>query len=272
MVMQNSQTVLITGASSGIGKATAELFAKRGWNVVATMRDTSKAKEFNWPPNIFVAKIDVTNKKEISAARKKTVEKFGSVDVLVNNAGYALIGAIETCSDKQIREQFETNFFGAVNVIKEFLPGMRERNSGVIINLSSIAGKAVFPHYGYYCATKYAIEAVSEALWYNLIHTKIKVKIIEPGTIQTQFYGKGMVIGELKMPSYDNNADQPLNSIKTEGRTDPNVIAELIYKAATDNSRKLRYHAGQFSTSLLLLRKLLPDAIFMWLVKRRFKI
>ncbi|MBS3158856.1 SDR family oxidoreductase [Candidatus Woesearchaeota archaeon] len=266
------KTILITGASSGIGKSTVELFAKKAWNVVATMRDPSKAKEFNWPENVLVLKLDVTNKKEILNARKKAEEKFGNIDVLVNNAGYALIGAIETCSEKQIRDQFETNFFGAVNVIKEFLPRMRERNSGTLINISSIAGKAVFPHYGYYCATKCSIEAVSEALWYNLIHTSVRVKIIEPGTIQTQFYAKGMEIGEIKIPFYEKTADKQLTGIKTEGRTDPKVIAELIYKAATDNSRKLRYHAGQFSTSLLLLRKILPDSAFMWLVRKKFNI
>ena len=266
------KTIFITGSSSGIGKATVELFAKKGWNVAATMRNPSKAKDFDWPENVLVIKMDVTYKKSIIAARKIAEKKFGSVDVVVNNAGYALIGAIETCSEKQIKELFETNLFGAVNVVKEFLPGMRERNSGVIVNLSSIAGKAVFPHYGYYCATKHAVEAVSEALWYNLSSTNVRVKIIEPGPIQTSFYGKNMVLGDVKIPFYDKTNDLLLNSIQHEGRTDPRVIAELIYQAATDNSKKLRYHGGKLSGFVLLARKLLPDYIFMRLVKRKFRI
>lgn len=270
------KTILITGASSGIGKATVELFAKRGWNVTATMRDPSKAKEFNWPINVFVIKMDVTNKKEVSAARKKSEEKFGFIDVVVNNAGYGLIGAIETCSEKQIREQFETNFFGAVNIVKEFLPCMRERNSGIIINVSSMAGIAVFPFYGYYCATKFALEAISEALWHELYRTNVKVKLIEPGLIKTAFYSSSLEIGENNIPFYSDNISRIVEGKKQEfetgSRSDPGVIAQLIYKAATDDSKRLRYNGGKLSTKIFLLRKLLPDFIFMKLVRKQFKI
>jgi short-subunit dehydrogenase len=242
-------SILITGASSGIGKATAELFHKRGWKVIGTMRHPTEDIPYLCIP------LDVTQQKTIDGAAKH------QVDVLVNNAGYGLYGAIETCTDEEILKQYDTNVFGLIRVLKAFLPQMRERNNGMIINVASILGKATLPYSGIYCSTKYAVEAISEALWYELYRTNIRVKVIEPGAIQTGFT-KGRQFGSLNIPFYRRQSPDS----GSESMTDPLVIAEEIYRAATSKGRKFRYPRGKYSTLLLWSKKVLPDWLFMRLV------
>ena len=260
------KTILITGTSSGIGKVSVDYFSKRNWNVVATMRDPKRADKFNWPKNVLVLPLDVTNLKSIKKAVKEAEKKFGMIDVLVNNAGYGLFSPIECASEKQIKTQFETNVFGLVNVIKEVLPGMRERNKGVIVNVSSILGKVTVPGTGYYAGTKYALEAISEGLWYDLAKTRIKVKLVEPGPIKTQF-ASTKIIGEVSIEFYKKMLEEMKNEKDFGGSTALDV-AKVIYQAATDRNKKLRYPAGKMSTTFLLLRKFLPDQMAVYFIKK----
>lgn len=257
-------TILVTGASSGIGKATVELFAKKDWTVIATMRDPNAAKSFGWTPNIMVVPLDVTNQKTIETARRSVEKQFDSLDVLLNNAGYGLMGSIESCTEKQMMDQFDTNVFGLVRVTKEFLPLLKKSKQASIINISSIVGKMTMPYMGYYAASKHAVVALSEGLWYDLYHTNVRVKVIEPGATNTKFVER-KTIGET------HNSEDIRKKISWKG-SPPTTIAKVIWKAANDRSHRLRYHAGQFSTSSLAARAILPDRLFMEMMRQVYKI
>lgn len=265
----NPRTVLITGTSSGIGKAAVTAFHRRSWQVVATMRNPARAAAFGWPANVLVTRLDLTDPDSLEAAKMAAEARFGAIDALVNNAGYGLTGAIETCTPEQIRASFETNLFGTLEAIRTFLPAMRERDQGVIVNVTSIGGRMTFPFYGYYSATKYALEAVSEGLWHDLYPSQVRVKVIEPGFTQTAFAETGLVMGEIDLPFYRERISRLTERLKQGGTgTPPEVIADLIVRAAEDPGRRLRYHAGLYAGPLLALRRLLPDTWFMRLLRR----
>jgi NAD(P)-dependent dehydrogenase (short-subunit alcohol dehydrogenase family) len=162
------KTVLITGASSGFGRETVKLFHKNGWNVVATMRSPEKETELNTLSNVFVSKLDVTDKATIKNTVAQSIEKFGSIDVLVNNAGYGAMGALEAATEQQIKQQFDVNLFGLIAVTQAVLPGMREHKTGIIINVSSVGGRLTFPFSSLYHATKFALEGLTESMQYEL--------------------------------------------------------------------------------------------------------
>lgn len=262
-------TVLITGTSSGIGKACVELFANHGWDVIATMRRPDRAEEFNWPSNVHPMALDLNDAESVESAKQEALSRFGSVDVVVNNAGYGLTGAIETCSEAQIRASFDTNYFGTVRVMRAFLPEMRDRGQGTVITVTSIGGRFAFPFYGYYNAAKHALEATSEALWYELYDSGVRVKVVEPGFTQTEFATKGLILGEMDIPFYRDRIRRLTERLKagTSG-TPPRELAQLIYRAATDPSRRFRYAGGLYARPLLLLRRLLPESVFLALIRR----
>ena len=263
------RTVLITGTSSGIGKAAVMAFHRRGWQVVATMRNPARAAAFGWPADVLVERLDLTDAASAESALAAAEARFGAVDALVNNAGYGLTGAIETCTPEQVRASFETNLFGTLNAIRAFLPGMRERNRGVIVNVTSIGGRMTFPFYGYYSAAKYAVEAISEGLWHDLHPSAVRIKIVEPGFTQTAFADTGLVMGEIDLPLYRERIVRLTERLQRGNTgTPPEVIAECIVRAAEDPSRRLRYHAGLYAGPLLALRRLLPDTWFMDLLRR----
>lgn len=162
------KTILITGASSGFGRETARLFHEKNWNVIATMRSPEKETELSALSGILLLKLDVTDKDSIALAVKKGIEKFGGIDVLVNNAGHGTLGALEAASEEHIKAQFEVNFFGLIEVTKAVLPNMRERRSGIIINVSSVGGRLTFPFSTLYHATKFAVEGLTESMQYEL--------------------------------------------------------------------------------------------------------
>ncbi|MCY7272160.1 MAG: SDR family oxidoreductase, partial [Phormidesmis sp. CAN_BIN44] len=176
-----AKTVLITGASTGIGLATAKLFQQRGWNVVATMRSLEQKSDLMTLDNTLCLRLDVTDSASITQAVTATLEKFSTIDVLVNNAGYALLGAFEACTPEQIERQFATNVLGLMAVTRAVLPHFREQRSGTIINIASIGGKMAFPLYSLYHSTKWAVEGFSESLQYELEPFNIRVRVIEPG-------------------------------------------------------------------------------------------
>lgn len=271
-----SKTILITGASTGIGKATAQFFVEQGWNVVATMRDPEKTGLKD--ARIISLRLDVTDPQTITRAIDETIAKFGAIDVVVNNAGYGLVGPFENATLEQIRRQYDTNVFGVMHVTRAILPHFRKRRAGIIMNVASMGGRVTFPLYSLYHGTKWAVEGFSESLQHELREFGIKVKIIEPGAIKTEFYhgsmdlalaeaaGAGSEVGA----AYKDMVTRAMPALDGSGETgsDPRLIARLMYRAATDGSWKLRYSAGRNARLLLVLRRLLPDFLFNGIVRR----
>ncbi len=257
-----AKTVLITGASSGIGAATVKKFQAEGWNVAATMRTPEKHPELAQLDRVICPRLDVNDRASIESAIAQTIDHFGTIDVLINNAGYALLGPFEATDPEQIRKQFDTNVFGLMEASRAILPHFREKNAGILVNVASIGGKMAFPLYSSYHATKWAVEGFSEALQYELEEFNIRVKIIEPGPIKTDFYGRSEDVAQKEgLTAYDRIVAKVVPNLKKAGATGspPEVTANVIYKAATDGSKKLRYPAGGNAGLLLLLRRLSRD-------------
>jgi NAD(P)-dependent dehydrogenase (short-subunit alcohol dehydrogenase family) len=270
------KTVLITGTSSGIGKATAVLFAKNGWNVIATMRTPEKETALQNFPNISVQKLDVTDKDSIELAIKNGIRKFGKIDVLVNNAGYGLVGAFELATDEQVGKQFGTNLGGVLACIRGILPHFRQNKNGIIINITSMGGRITFPFYALYNGTKWAVDGFSEALSFELKEFGIKVKIVEPGVVKTEFYGSSPEFTANSKDSQSQIYQKTFAKVQTQylrnlqnGSTSEQ-IAKVIWQAANDNSNKLRYKAGKDAIILLFLRKILPERVFIWVIGKVF--
>ncbi len=256
------QTILITGASSGFGKETVKLFHQKGWNVVATMRTPDGS--FADLDNVLVARLDVTDKASIASAVAAAVQRFGGIDVLVNNAGYGTLGALEAASDTVIRDQFEVNVFGLIEVTRAVLPGMRARRSGVIVNVSSIGGRVTFPYCTLYHATKFAVEGLTESLQYELNPFGIRLKIVEPGGYKTNFAGRSMgFYGVGEVAEYKAPFEKLLAAVEHWPMSE-NIgeVADVIFEAATDGSERLRYLSGHETGALMETRRQLDDVAF----------
>lgn len=252
-------TIFITGASSGIGKAAARLFASKGWNVIATMRTPENETELNQLQNVTVLQLDVTQLQQIHETVRKILDTH-QVDVVFNNAGYALMGALEAVSDEEIRAQMETNFFGVVRVTKAFIPYFREKGKGLFITTGSSAGLAGFPMGSVYDASKWAIEGWSESLSYELAEFNIGIKTIEPGMVATEIMNKSPMVAH---PAYDRLLNNFITAItRQEIMTTPEQIAEVVYGAATDGSKKLRYVCGEDAVALYRHRLEVGDEAF----------
>lgn len=263
------QVVLITGASSGIGKETAKLFQVKNWKVAATMRTPEKAEDLQRIADIETFRLDVTDVDSIKSAIAGALDKFGRIDAIVNNAGYGLVGPFEAATPEQIRSQFETNVFGLMNVCRGVLPYFRERKRGTIVNVASVGGRTTFPLYSLYHSTKWAVEGFSESLQYELEQFNIRVKIIEPGPIKTDFYGRSQDITKKEgLTVYDHFVARLMPAMQRFGEEAPDgsVVAQTIYDAVTDGSRKLRYTVN--TKGLLTLRRLLPYGAFTFLTKK----
>ena len=269
------KTVLITGASSGIGKATAIYFAQKGWQVAATMRSPEKETELNKLANVKLFKLDVTDNASIVSALGDAAKLFGKIDVLVNNAGYGADGVFEAMTDEVIENQFSTNVFGLMRVTRAIIPHMRVNKSGTIIQIASMGGRITFPLFSIYHGTKFAVEGFTESLHYELKPFNIRMKLIEPGTIKTEFYGKGRVaITGSNLPEYKEFVEkcEKVSQAPAQNGVTPDTVAAAIYKAATDNSNKLRYPTGNPAPLLLWLRKRLPESWFYGMVRSSYKI
>jgi NAD(P)-dependent dehydrogenase (short-subunit alcohol dehydrogenase family) len=255
-----TKTILITGASSGIGRATALYFAEKGWNVAATMRDPRKADSVLKHPQISLFALDVTNADSIAQAISDTLNRYKKIDVLLNNAGYGLFGPIEAIEGQQIQQQFATNLFGLIGVTQQILPVMRAAGGGLIVNISSIVGRLALPYASSYVATKFAVEGLSEAMRYELEPFRIRVKMIEPGSISTEF-GSGSKQVAVSDP-YRTSMDKFL-AVFAKGNSagaKPVEVAKVIYRAANDSSNRLRYLAkpGPF----FWMNRILPDVLW----------
>lgn len=263
-----SKTILVTGSSSGIGRATCEFFRQKGWNVVATMRTPDKAREWAQQHNITLARLDVTDIASIQQAISEAMTKFGKLEAIVNNAGYGLVGPFEASTPEQVERQFSTNVIGLMNVTREIIPHFRQQRDGVIINIASMGGRITFPLYSVYHGTKWAVEGFTEALLYELRPFNVRVKIIEPGPIKTDFYDRSMdLMTKPGLTAYDSYVAKAMPNMQKAGETapGPEIVAQAVYKAATDGSSKLRYEAN--TMGLLLLRRLLPVSWFMNIVR-----
>lgn len=268
--MKNNKTILITGSSSGIGKATVIYFQQQGWNVAATMRTPEKETELNKLPQVKLFRLDVMDETSISEAIDGAIAAFGGIDVIVNNAGYGAVGIFEAATPEQIRRQFETNVFGVMNVTRAILPHFRAKNDGTIINITSMGGRITFPIYSVYHGTKWAVEGFAEALQYELRPFNIRVKNVEPGAIKTDFYDRSMDLFKKDgLTAYDNYQKVVYANTQKAGENapGPEVIAKTIFKAANDRSFRLRY-AGNFQSAMLLvMRRWLPLSWFNGLVR-----
>ncbi|SFP17553.1 Short-chain dehydrogenase [Cohaesibacter marisflavi] len=201
-------TWLITGCSSGLGKSFARAVLEAGFNAVVTARSVQALDEFvsQYPDRAVAAELDVTDKAQIESVVKLAEQRFGEIDVLLNNAGYGYRGAVEEGDDDEVAGLFATNFFGTVAMIKAVLPGMRARRSGTIVNLSSIAGRLAAPGSGYYSATKFAVEGMSDALRKELAPLGIRVIVVEPGAFRTDFAGRSLQQAKANIEDYAETA------------------------------------------------------------------
>lgn len=254
------KTVLITGASTGIGLETATYFLARNWNVIATMRTPEKSK-LQAQSNLLVLPLDVTNEQSIAQAIADGIKHFGDIDVLVNNAGYALAGAFEAMSNEELQKQFDTNFFGVLNVTRAILPHFRKKKNGSIINITSVGGRITFPTWSAYHGTKWAVEGFMESLQYELRPFNIKVKNVEPGAIRTEFENSMKYVGNETYETYLKTVNKNMMASYESAPTGV-AVAKVVFKAANDNSFRLRYTVAFQSKIFLLLRWLFPESWF----------
>jgi NAD(P)-dependent dehydrogenase (short-subunit alcohol dehydrogenase family) len=272
MEMPMEQTVLITGCSTGIGRATAERLAAAGHRVYATARNPESVADLEAKGCRTLA-LDVTDEASMEAAVERVEEDAGGVDSLINNAGYSQSGAIETLDMDALRRQFETNVFGLVRLTQLVLPGMRARGRGRVVNISSMGGNFTFPGGGAYHATKYAVEAISDALRYEVEAFGIDVVVIQPGAIRTEF--DKAALASLDAASDPDDVYAEFN--RSVGRAtkeayekgplkllggDPDDVAEVIEKAITAKRPKTRYHVTPSATLLIGQSHLMPDRIW----------
>lgn len=273
-----SQTILITGASSGIGKASAIKFQKEGWNVIATMRTPENETELNKLENVIVEKLDVLDLGTIQQAIEKGIETFGKIDIVLNNAGYGMMGTFESAPRENIARQFDVNVFGLFDVTKAMLPHFREHKSGTFINISSIGGQMTFPLMSLYHSTKFAVEGFSESLHYELAPFDIKVKLVEPGGVSTDFGGRSLDFqhNEELTPAYNEFVQNMMatfdSAFDSETMSTADLIADVIFTAASDNTNTLRYRAGADAEQLLSARKQMDDTAFVGMMKQTLKL
>jgi len=269
------KVALVTGSSSGIGFETALALARENYFTYASMRNTSKAgkiqeiaKKENL--NLKVIELDVDKKDSIKSAVKKIQEQKGRIDVLVNNAGYVLFGCIEDITMDDLKAQFQTNFFGVVSLIQEIAPIMRKQGSGIIVNVSSVAGRIGFPGTPAYISSKFALEGLSECMRYELSPFGIKTIIIEPGVIQTNFFSSMKVADGKPGSPYKEITEKVMNGVKmmAEMGTPPVEVAKTIMKAIKTVEPLPRYMVGSDASMFLEAKKMKTDLEFENYIKK----
>ncbi|MFT5824493.1 MAG: NADP-dependent 3-hydroxy acid dehydrogenase YdfG [Crocinitomix sp.] len=268
------KTILITGASSGIGKATAIHFQQKGWNVIATMRSPEKDTELKALENIQLEKLDVLDLESINHAIQNGIQKFGKIDALVNNAGYGAYGPLESFPRENIVKQFNTNVIGLMDVTRAIIPHFREYKNGVIVNISSIGGQMTFALGSLYHGTKFAVEGISESLHYEMKEIGVKVKLVEPGMIATDFGGRSFDFQAGEIAEYQPIIGALMKQWQNpENTSSPaSLVADVIYSAVTDDSDQLRYRAGDDANFLLDNRKNMTDDEFFSMIKNQMGI
>lgn len=265
-----AKTVFITGCSSGIGLATAKLFQAQGWNVIATMRNPAQQPGLQKLPNVICPALDVTDKASIAQAVQAGIQRFGRIDVVVNNAGYGLMGAFETLDADQIRRQFETNVYGLMEVSRAVLPHFRASGTGTLVNVSSMVGRIPLPLYSVYNASKHAVEGFTEGLTYELEPLGIRLKLVEPGAVNTDFFGRSSDranrTGVRAYDAYSETQFSVMDRTGPGGSTSEDA-AKVIFRAANDRSRRLRFSVGLDAKMLFLSRAWMPNSWFRTVVR-----
>jgi NAD(P)-dependent dehydrogenase (short-subunit alcohol dehydrogenase family) len=248
------KTIFITGSSTGLGKATAKLFQQRGWNVIATMRNIEKETELAQLKNVTLLALDVTNPEQIKTTVAKAIS-LHNIDVVFNNAGYGLMGSLESFSDEQILKQINTNLLGVIRVTNAFIPHFREKKSGLFISTTSMGGFLGFPLHSIYHATKFGVEGWSESMSFELSLHNIGIKTVAPGATATDFLNRSL---EKSLHSAYKDLEDKLFGA-TDAMMDVAVpaeqVAEVVYEAATDGKDQIRYLAGE-DTKALYARRL----------------
>lgn len=265
------QVALITGCSSGLGYETALMLARNGFHTFATMRNTKKSDSLEEiikkeRLDLNIRELDVNDDTSIENTINCIKSEANRIDVLINNAGYGLVGFFEDLTLDEIRNQFETNFFGVLNITKKIIPIMRLQKSGTIINVSSGAGQVGFPGISAYVSTKFAIEGFSESLMYELFPYGIKVVIIEPGVIKTNFF-RNCIVSEHSMKKsspYSRSLDKFQRNVELmqEHATSPMDVAKVIIQVLGNNEPKQRYIVGNDVAMILEAKKNLSDIEF----------
>jgi NAD(P)-dependent dehydrogenase (short-subunit alcohol dehydrogenase family) len=276
---QQGKVALVTGSSSGIGFETSLLLARKGFYTYATMRNLNKSlkiKEIAEKENLplEVLKLDVTDEKSVKGAIRQITDENSRIDVLVNNAGYGVMGAVEDLSLEEFKSQFETNFFGVIRVTKEVIPIMRNQGSGNIINVSSVGGRIGLPINSAYISSKFALEGLSESMRYELQQFGIDVILIEPGVVKTNFFENVVIKNNSNTNTTNSSKTSPysqltqklfegfvpmLNSSSSSVSSD---VAEVIYQAIESNNREVRYPVGKDAVSIIKTRQKLSDKEF----------
>jgi len=253
------KTIFITGASTGLGKATAKLFASKGWKVIATMRNPGNEKELNLIDNISLLPLDVTNLAQIKETTQKAIGS-GNIDVVFNNAGYGLIGPLESTTDEQLVRQLNTNILGVIRVTQAFIPYFREKQNGLFISTTSIGGLITFPFGSVYHATKWALEGWSESMAFELKKIGVDIKTVSPGGIKTDFVSRSLDTSS--HIAYEKWVEKLYAGFNEDHFTPAEQIAAVVYEAATDGKDKLRYVAGEDAKALYAQRLEVGDEAF----------
>lgn len=276
--------IFITGVSSGIGQGTARVFAEKGWKVAGTVLDLNEENDLKNLDNVKLYELNVLNEKDIPLVASRVIEDFGTVDVVMNNAGIGLMGPIEMGSYEQIMRILKVNVVGYIMVIKAFLPHLRARGKGTIINMGAANGKIIHPGLDYYCLSKAAIASLSEALLMELLPFGIDVKLIEPtgvksnlGTFGTEvlkndcpdyayFYEtqlpRTMTIVGGEVPEFPGSHYDPL---------EPEQMGQIIYRAATEHSRQFRYNSGEHAQKLFDHKQRMTEQEYIEFYRKYFK-
>lgn len=268
--MTTQHVALVTGASSGIGRTTASLFAQRGYRVFGTSRTPDRAKA---PAGVEMISLDVRDVDSVRAAVTRIADQVGHIDVLVNNAGYALIGAIEETTVDEAKAQFETNFFGVVQVIQAALPLMRQAGAGRIINISSVLGFLPAPYMGFYAASKHALEGYSESLDHEVRTFGVRVVLIEPTFTRTYLTANGEET-TARLDAYRPQRSRVVQGIyeRIAHGGDPESVATAVLKAVEARDPRLRYPVGREAAMLNRLRRLVPGQLFGRSLRKQFRL
>jgi NAD(P)-dependent dehydrogenase (short-subunit alcohol dehydrogenase family) len=268
---QDHKAIFITGSSSGLGRATAKLFASKGWKVIASMRDPNKEKDLARISGIALMSLDVTDPHQIESVAEQVVAS-GGVDVVFNNAGYGLAGALEGLTDDQILRMVNTNMLGAIRTTKAFIPHFREKRAGLIINTTSIGGLMTVPFNSIYHATKWALEGWSESMAFELSQFGIGVKTVEPGGMKTDFFTRSFDTG--RHPAYDALVNKVMSVITDPKQmatySSPEHVAEVVYEAAADGKDQLRYIPGAHAKATYAMRLQLGEEAFRKAMAQQF--
>jgi NAD(P)-dependent dehydrogenase (short-subunit alcohol dehydrogenase family) len=269
------KTILITGASSGIGKASTELFASKGWNVVATMRAPDPALATG---DVLVTRLDVQDPASIAQAIDAGVARFGRIDVLFNNAGYGEFGIFESTPPDKVRQQFDVNVFGVMDVTRAVLPHFRANKAGMVINTSSGAGMFTLPLISLYCASKFALEGFTEALSYELASQNIGVKLVIPhgGVASTRFNARTFADAatQPKIADYDAfvaDTQVAFGRMLAARMMDATEVAQVAYTAATDGTDQLRYLVGDDARGFVKARRAMSEPDYTAFMRAHFK-